>query len=118
MLGYTWQCVTYSSKGKRYCPASQIPEETLIALTCQVLDVEELTEEAVEALSEIRVTGKGCLRFVLRDGRVEERQWAWESRADSWSFFGVHSIIAFLFLPAWLMSSLIVAFFPKRGKRD
>ena len=82
---YTWQCVTYSSKGKRYCPASQIPEETLIALTCQVLDVEELTEEAVEALSEIRVTGKGCLRFVLRDGRVEERQWAWESRADSWT---------------------------------
>ena len=82
---YTWQCVTYSSKGKRYCPASQIPEETLIALTCEVLDVEKLTEEAVDALDEIRVTGKGCLRFALRDGRVEERQWAWESRAKAWT---------------------------------
>ena len=82
---YTWQCVTYSSKGKRYCPASQIPEETLIALTCEVLGVENLTEEAVDALDEIRVTGKGCLRFALRDGRVEERQWAWESRAKAWT---------------------------------
>ena len=82
---YTWQCVTYTSKGKRCCPASQIPEETLIALTCEVLGVEELTEEAVEALSEIRVTGKGCLLFRLQDGRTEERQWAWTSRADSWT---------------------------------
>ena len=43
------------------------------------------TEEAVDALDEIRVTGKGCLRFALRDGRVEERQWAWESRAKAWT---------------------------------
>ena len=82
---YTWQCATYSSKGKRCCPASQIPEETLIALTCEVLGVEELTEEAVEALDEIRVTGKGCLLFRLQDGRTEERQWAWASRANAWT---------------------------------
>lgn len=72
-------------QGKALLPASQIPEETLIALTCEVLDVEKLTEEAVDALDEIRVTGKGCLRFALRDGRVEERQWAWESRAKAWT---------------------------------
>lgn len=82
---YTWQCVTYSSRGKRFCPASQIPEETLIALTCEVLGVEKLTEKAAEALEAIYVTGRGCLRFVLRNGRVEERQWAWASRANAWT---------------------------------
>ena len=82
---YTWQCATYSGKGKRCCPASQIPEETLLALTCEVLGVEALTEEAVEALDEIRVTDRGCLRFLLRDGHAEERRWAWKSRANSWT---------------------------------
>lgn len=33
---YTWQCITYSRKGKQYCPASQIPEETLKGLTCEI----------------------------------------------------------------------------------
>ena len=82
---YTWQCVTYSSKGKRCCPASQIPEETLIALTCEVLGVEKLTDKAVEGLEAIDVIGKNLLRFLLRNGCTEEREWAWGSRADSWT---------------------------------
>ena len=82
---YTWQCATYSGKGKRYCPASQIPEETLIALTCEVLGVEKLTDKAVEGLEAIHVIGKNLLRFLLRNGRTEEREWAWESRANSWT---------------------------------
>ena len=82
---FTWQCATYSSRGKRCCPASQIPEETLLALTCEVLDVERLTDKAVEGLEAIHVIGKNLLRFLLRNGRTEEREWAWESRANSWT---------------------------------
>lgn len=82
---FTWQCATYSSRGKRCWPASQIPEETLLALTCEVLDVERLTDKAVEGLEAIHVIGKNLLRFLLRNGRTEEREWAWESRANSWT---------------------------------
>ena len=82
---FTWQCATYSSRGKRCCPASQIPEETLLALTCEVLDVERLTDKAVEGLEAIHVIGKNLLRFLLWNGRTEEREWAWESRANSWT---------------------------------
>lgn len=82
---FTWQCATYSSRGKRCCPASQIPEETLLALNCEVLDVERLTDKAVEGLEAIHVIGKNLLRFLLRNGRTEEREWAWGSRANSWT---------------------------------
>ena len=82
---YTWQCLTYLSRGKRFCPAKQIPEETLNALTCEALGVEELTEIAAETLEEILVIGENRLRFVFRDGRTEEKEWAWESRSGSWT---------------------------------
>ena len=82
---YTWQCLTYLSRGKRFCPAKQIPEETLNALTCEALGVEELTEIAAETLDEILVIGENSLRFVFRDGRTEEKEWAWESRSGSWT---------------------------------
>ena len=82
---YTWQCLTYLSRGKRFCPAKQIPEETLNALTCEALGVEELTEIAAETLEEILVIGENRLRFVSRDGRTEEKEWAWESRSGSWT---------------------------------
>lgn len=82
---YTWQCLTYLSRGKRFCPAKQIPEETLNALTCDALGVEELTEIAAETLEEILVIGENRLRFVFRDGRTEEKEWAWESRSGSWT---------------------------------
>lgn len=82
---YTWQCLTYTNKGKRYCPASQIPEEVLEALTCEALEVSELTDEAMEQLEVIRVVDSDRLLFVFKDGHTEERQWSWESRASSWT---------------------------------
>ncbi len=85
MPRYTWQCVTYTSKGKRFCPASQIPEEILEELTSEVLGVKEITDDAMDKLAEIRVIASDRLQFVFKDGRTEERQWAWESRSSSWT---------------------------------
>ena len=47
--------------------------------------MEKLTDKAVEGLEAIHVIGKNLLRFLLRNGRTEEREWAWESRANSWT---------------------------------
>ena len=81
----TWQCVTYSTKGKRACPAKQIPERTLMELTCEVLETGELTEETMNRLSEIRITGPNQVRFLFLDGRMVEKVWQDRSRAESWT---------------------------------
>ncbi len=82
---YTWQCVTYSRKGKQFCSAGQIPEETLIALTCEVLGVSEVINEVMGRLEAIRVVASDRLQFVFQDGSTEERQWAWGPRRNSWT---------------------------------
>lgn len=81
----TWQCVTYSTKGKRVCPAKQIPEKTWMELTCEVLETGELTEETMNRLSEIRITGPNQVRFLFLDGRMVEKVWQDRSRAESWT---------------------------------
>ena len=77
--------MTYSTKGKRVCPAKQIPERTLMELTCEVLETGELTEETMNRLSEIRITGPNQVRFLFLDGRMVEKVWQDRSRAESWT---------------------------------
>ena len=81
----TWQCVTYLRRGKKYCPAKQIPEETLLSLTREVLGVHEITEENIQTLSEIRVPSPNHILFVFEDGREIECVWQDRSRAESWT---------------------------------
>ena len=77
--------MTYSTKGKLVCPAKQIPEKTLMELTCEVLETGELTEETMNRLSEIRITGPNQVRFLFLDGRMVEKVWQDRSRAESWT---------------------------------
>lgn len=81
----TWQCVTYLRWGKKYCPAKQIPEETLYCITCEVLGVHEVTEENIQVLAEIRIPSPNHILFVFEDGREIERVWQDRSRAESWT---------------------------------
>ncbi len=82
---YTWQCLTYTRKGKNCCPACQIPEEVLESITCEVLEIGEVTDEAMNRIEVIRVIGSDRLQFVFREGHTEERQWSWVSRSNSWT---------------------------------
>lgn len=81
----TWQCVTYLRRGKKYCSAKQIPEETLYCITREVLGVHEITEENIQILAEIRVPSPNHILFVFKDGREIERVWQDRSRAESWT---------------------------------
>ena len=81
----TWQCVTYLRRGKKYCAAKQIPEETLHCIACEVLGVHEITEENIQTLAEIRVPSPNHIVFAFKDGREIERVWQDRSRAESWT---------------------------------
>lgn len=81
----TWQCVTYLRRGKKYCPAKQIPEETLLSLTREALGVPEITEENIRILAEIRIPCPNHILFVFKDGHETERVWQDRSRAESWT---------------------------------
>lgn len=80
-----WQCQTFLTYGKARCPAKQIPEDTLTALTMEVLNAEELNDAQMARLKEIRVTGPNGLNFVFWDGSEEKRTWKDRSRAESWT---------------------------------
>ena len=81
----TWQCWTYLQRGKAFCPAKQIPEETLYRITEEALGVKVITEEALTVLKEIRIPKDNHLVFVFQDGREAERVWKDRSRAESWT---------------------------------
>ena len=80
-----WQCLTYAQKGKAACASKQIPEETLLALACEVLGVREITEENIGCLSEIRIHASNSVAFIFADGHAEEKVWQDRSRAESWT---------------------------------
>ena len=80
-----WQCQTYLTYGRARCPAKQIPEDTLTALTMEVLNAEELNDAQMARLKEIRVTGPNDLNFVFWDGCEEKCTWKDRSRAENWT---------------------------------
>ena len=81
----TWQCVTYLRRGKKHCAAKQIPEETLLSLTREVLSVHEVNEENIQVLAEIQIPCPNHILFVFKDGHETERVWQDRSRAESWT---------------------------------
>ncbi len=82
---YIWQCGTYLTRGRKECPAKQIPEETLKSLTCEVLGVSEVTSENIRNLQAIRIPCANHVLFVFADGHEELRVWKDRSRAESWT---------------------------------
>ena len=82
-----WICQTFNTMGKAYCPTSkQIPEETLMAVTAEVLGLSAFDEHIFAAtVKQICVGENNSLCYHLRDGRVVETIWADRSRAESWT---------------------------------
>jgi hypothetical protein len=72
--------------GKAVCPAKQIPEETLMAVTAEVLGLAEFDEDVFKnKISEIRVPEDNRLAFFFSDGNIVNREWENRSRRQSWT---------------------------------
>ena len=81
-----WNCTTYQTKGKAECAAKKIPEETLEALTCEVLITDTLDPNEVRSkITEIRAEKNNVVVFELFDGTEIIKQWKDRSRAENWT---------------------------------
>lgn len=82
----SWGCFTYLKYGKDSCPSKQIPEDILISLTTEVLELTEFDESYFkQKIKEIQVPEPNVLVFVFYDGKTLKRKWRYKSRSESWN---------------------------------
>ena len=81
-----WNCSTYLSKGKSFCQAKQIPEETLFIITAEALGVDTVDADTIHSrLTLIQAEKDNTLVFCFKDGTQAVKQWQDRSRAESWT---------------------------------
>ena len=79
-----WQCTTYLAKGKQYCQAKQIPDDTLYELTSETLGLSSFDEVAFKAkIQSIYVPSDNHVVFQFMDGRIIEKVWKDRPRPKS-----------------------------------
>jgi site-specific DNA recombinase len=84
--GMVWICVTFNLKGKKYCASRQIPEETLKAVSAEVLCLEAFDDGAfAERVLYIQALPDNRLEYHFPDGRSKTMQWQARSRRESWT---------------------------------
>lgn len=84
--GIVWVCSTFNTQGKAACPSKQIPEETLQAVTADVLGQSDFTENLLRSMiSSIRVCNGNVLVFRFCNGSEVSRKWKDRSRSQSWT---------------------------------
>lgn len=82
----SWGCFTYLKYGKDSCTSKQIPEDILISLTTEVLELTEFDESYFkQKVKEIQVPEPNILVFVFYDGKTLKKEWKYKSRSESWS---------------------------------
>lgn len=80
--GPVWMCSTFNTMGKAYCPSKQIPENTLISITEEVLGS---TDTLYDKITAIRAEKDNTLVFCFKDGSETAKRWQDRSRAESWT---------------------------------
>ena len=80
--GPVWICSTFNTMGKAYCPSKQIPENTLISITEEVLGS---TDTLYDKITAIRAEKDNTLVFCFKDGSEIVKRWINRSRAESWT---------------------------------
>lgn len=79
-------CDVYNSKGKKSCASKTIPEETLKALTMEVLGDELFSEENLKAkIESIHICNGNSVAFYFKTGEEVIKYWTPLSRKDSWT---------------------------------
>lgn len=77
-----WICSTFNSMGKAFCQSKQIPEDTLVAVTEEVVGSLDNLHSKITA---VRVENDNALVFCLADGTETVKRWQDRSRRDSWT---------------------------------
>ena len=74
-------------KGQKILSYSKaIPENTLISVCCEILDISEFDEDIFEQkIERILIPAPNELTFVFRDGHEILEQWKDRSRSESWT---------------------------------
>ena len=81
-----WNCTTFQTRDKSECTAKKIPEDTLMALTLEVLSIGRLSAKSVKnRITEIRAEKNNVIVFCLDDGSEIVKRWKDRSRAESWT---------------------------------
>ena len=85
--GPAWVCGTYNTKGKEFCQTSKvIPEDTLIAVTAEILGTDTFDEALFLAKVErIEVGTENRLTYCFKDGSKVTTVWQDRSRRESWT---------------------------------
>lgn len=78
-----WTC---STRKRTSHPSKDIPETILKRVCCEVLGLDEFSDEAfIEAIERITVIGKDQMDFHFRDGHVVHHKWVSTAKKDSWT---------------------------------
>ncbi|WP_411680073.1 recombinase family protein [Clostridium thailandense] len=81
-----WICSTYLKFGKDRCPSKQVPENILISLATQFLELKKFDEVIFEqSIKQIQVPAPKILVFVLQDGRTVKKEWNYGTHSERWS---------------------------------
>jgi DNA invertase Pin-like site-specific DNA recombinase len=81
-----WHCSTYLKEGKAACQTKQIPEETLYAITNEVLGLSQFDDAVFKKrIKQIIVPESNKLIYILTDGRQVTRIWQYPSPSERWT---------------------------------
>ncbi len=80
-----WICHTYLAYGVNKCTSKRVPNDELVRVAKEILNVEVLTDEAVETIEKIIVSNGRLLTFYFKDGHTVDATWIEHSRSESWT---------------------------------
>ena len=81
-----WMCRTYSAYGTKECNSKVIPEDELIRLTKEILNVNDINFAVVqESIDHIDVFNNNTLIYYLKNNQVIKASWKDKSRSESWT---------------------------------
>ena len=84
--GPVWICSTFNLQGKAFCASKQIPEETLLKVTAEVLGNEVFDEQSFkDHVVDILVCANNTLIYRFADGTHTEKCWEDRPRSQSWT---------------------------------
>lgn len=83
---HAWQCKTFLTQGKAFCPSRQIPEEELYRLATEVLKLDEFDKDILHRkIKNIRAKNNCTLLFYFTDGTEVSKNWVPRTRKNSWT---------------------------------
>ncbi len=84
--GPVWICSTFNLQGKTFCASKQIPEDTLLKVTAEVLGTKDFDEWAFsDRIVSIQVCEENTLGYSFNDGSMVTKQWKDRPRCQSWT---------------------------------